>query len=231
MSSKDIIYEDLYKTIYPSDKDKKWVVELKEPEDDAFKTKKRGKTTYSSINADMASKLFQYLNSFHVPNNFDSFLDKNKYLSRSVEIIPIRITVYNAGTEHLVADYGAEKNVELSSPILEFFKSDAKEKLFVNEYHAMAFEMATIDEFRLMSRMATKINAILKSYFSRRELQLVRFSCEFGRENGKLIMTGPIDMNTSAFINPNVKPEKDPYSRANVMLEKAYNDIQQRLQS
>lgn len=228
MVVKEVVFENRIRKITTGDEEEQWTVELKEPEKGT--TKKRQKAKYSTINADIAAHIYAYLNSFHVPNFFVKKLSDNSYLAKKITQIPIRTVVYNVAVGHLVSDFGAEEGINLDSPILEFFKTDKNgNELMINEYHAMAFSMANAEEFRMMGRMATKINAILKSFFSRRGLTLVRFSCQFGLDNGHLTLTSEIDMNSCSFIDPNSKKEKDIYREEKGNLDKAYTDLKNRV--
>lgn len=230
MATKDPLYETKDRKVFSTDDEKHWVVELKEPEFAAGKSKKRGKSSLSQINCEVSAKIFDYLESFHVPNFFIEYKTGNQFLAKAMDRIPIQVVVHNLASNHLVKKFGAKPYQELGSPILEFFKIDGKDNaLMLNEYHALAFDIATLEEFRMMSRIVTKVNAILKSFFNRRELKLVSFSCEFGRDGGKLTLMSGINMNTCRFYDPSSKPEKDVYNPDNGMLEKAYSNFKNRI--
>jgi phosphoribosylaminoimidazole-succinocarboxamide synthase len=232
MKTNELLFETPERKIYKTEDEKYWLVEINEPESVTVKSKKKGKNALSQIDCDVAVNMFKYLNSFHVPNYFEKTAEKSKYVARALEQIPIRIVVHNLASGHLVKKFGAEMYQELDSPILEFFKRDKKNSnLMLNEYHALAFNITTLEEFRMMSRIVTKINAILKSFFLRRDLKLVKFACEFGRENGRLTLMSEINMNSCLFFDPSAKPEKDIYNPDNGMLEKAYTNLRNRVLS
>lgn len=232
MNSKGLLYDTKYRKIFLAEDENFWIVETKDPNASKTKSKKRGKLDHTVINAELAGHIYSYLDSFHVPNFYEKSLGKGKYLARAIDRLPIRIVVHNVALDHLVKNFGAEEGSDLESPVLEFYKADANgDELMINEYHAMAFDMADAEEFRMMGRMATKINAILKSFFMRRELKLISFACEFGREKGRLTLMSEIDMNSCRFIDPNVKKEKDVFNPASGDLEKAYQELKNRILS
>ena len=232
MNSKELLYDTKYRKIFLAEDENHWVIEIKDPKSTNTKSKKRGKLDHSVINSELAEHIYSYLDSFHVPNFFEKSLGKGKYLARAIDRLPIRIVIHNVAQDHLVKNFGAEEGTDLDSPVLEFFKADGNgEDLMINEYHAMAFNMADAEEFRMMGRMATKINAILKSFFLRRDLKLISFACEFGREKGRLTLMSEIDMNPCRFIDPNVKKEKDVFNHVSGDIDKAYQELKNRILS
>jgi phosphoribosylaminoimidazole-succinocarboxamide synthase len=226
MVAKTTVLETDYRKITTADNQQEWLIELKEP--GTGKTKKKPK--FSIVNRDIAAHLYEYLNSFHVPNIYVSNQENNRYKAMPVEIIPIRVLVHNIARDHLVNDFGVEEGAELESPVLEFYRNSGNgNEIMINEYHAMAFSLSSAEEFRMMGRMATKINAILKSYFMRRDLRLVSFFCEFGKRDGHITLSSELDLHSCRFLDPNVKREKDPFYTNGAVPEKAYNDLKKRL--
>jgi phosphoribosylaminoimidazole-succinocarboxamide synthase len=56
--------------------------------------------------------------------------------------------------------------------------------------------LATPEELKLINRMASKVNVVLKSFFERRNLKLVDFTLEFGRQSGKILLGDEISPDT-----------------------------------
>ena len=60
-------------------------------------------------------------------------------------------------------------------------------------------------------------------------IRMINFACEFGRESGRLTLMSEIDMNACQFIDPNVKKEKDVFNLEAGNLDKAYQEIRNRI--
>ncbi len=98
------------------------------------------------------------------------------------------------------------------------------------ESHAYAFEYATPDEMKHISRMALKVNAVLKSFFNRRNLKLVDYSIEFGRSKRKIYLGDEISPeNTRLWNISGNQVDADYFIFDNGSAEKSYNEIYQRL--
>ncbi|HSP88062.1 MAG TPA: phosphoribosylaminoimidazolesuccinocarboxamide synthase, partial [Ignavibacteriaceae bacterium] len=48
------------------------------------------------------------------------------------------------------------------------------------------FDLCTYEELRLINRICSKVNAVLKSYFERRGEILAEMNCFFGKEEDKI---------------------------------------------
>ncbi|HEX9970885.1 MAG TPA: phosphoribosylaminoimidazolesuccinocarboxamide synthase, partial [bacterium] len=93
--------------------------------------------------------------------------------------------------------YGFEEGKELNYPITEFFLKDKeRQDPMINQTHIIAFNLATMDETRMIERMTSKINAILKSFFLRRNMILVDFTVEYGRFKNKILLADEISPDT-----------------------------------
>jgi phosphoribosylaminoimidazole-succinocarboxamide synthase len=54
--------------------------------------------------------------------------------------------------------------------------------------HISAFRLASSEALLLLEKMARKINAVLKSYFERREIVLADLELEFGMRQDQLLL-------------------------------------------
>ena len=139
----------------------------------------------------IAEHVFQYLHSFRIPTHFLGREDPNVLLVSRMEMIPVAIVVRNIAAGQLCQRYDIEEGRELEFPIVELMYRNHKiDNPMVNESHVLAFGVSTPEEIRTMIRMATKTNAVLRSFFERRHFRLVDFWLEFGRVNGDEVKIG-----------------------------------------
>jgi len=66
----------------------------------------------------------------------------------------------------------------------------------INPSHAIALLLVTLEEIQTIERLTSKINAVLKSFFQRRNFRLVDLALEFGRSKDKLVLGDEISLNT-----------------------------------
>jgi phosphoribosylaminoimidazole-succinocarboxamide synthase len=151
----------------------------------------KSQMTKPQCEALIAEHVFQYLHSFRIPNHFQSREAPNVLLVRRMQMIPVAIVVRNLAAGQLCQRYDIEEGRELEFPIIELmYRNHKLDNPMVNESHILAFGVSTPEEIRTMIRIATKTNAVLRSFFERRHLRLVDFWLEFGRGHGSEVMIG-----------------------------------------
>lgn len=232
MKKKKKLYEGTSKKIYTLEDSDQLVMEFK---DDAlvFERSKpemlKGKGT---INKDISAFIFKYLEGFHILTHFIKDLGGREMLIKRLEMIPVEVVMHNVAAGSLCEQYDIENGTELSSPIMELFlKKEDKKNPMVNQTHIVAFQLATQDDIRMMERMTSKINAVLKSFFLRRDLQLVDFKLEFGRYKNKILLGDEISLDTCRVwdVSNEKKLDKDKFRFDKRTSELAYEEIKKRL--
>jgi phosphoribosylaminoimidazole-succinocarboxamide synthase len=58
----------------------------------------------------------------------------------------------------------------------------------INEYHAYALGLCDRNDMNSIIRIGTKVNAVLRSFFQRKNLTLVHFTLEFGKTNTQVML-------------------------------------------
>jgi phosphoribosylaminoimidazole-succinocarboxamide synthase len=232
VEKKQLLYEGKAKKIYNTE-NPEWVIQ--EFKDDAavIDPKNRGKIrNKGEINNQISSHLFEYLESFHVPTHFVKSLKTNQMLCKKLNMIRIEVVARNIAAGSLVKRYGLPEGKALDYPILEYYlKDDKLNDPMISEHHAYAFNLATPEEFRTLSRIASKVNAILKSYFERRGLNLVDFKLEFGRSDGHIILGDEISPDTCRLwdIQSKKKLDKNHFKNNLKELEHVYQELFKRV--
>lgn len=233
VKKKKKLYEGKAKILYETDNEDYYIQEFKD-DATAFDGEKKGKIkNKGAINNQLSAYLFNYLENYHVPTHYVKPQSDNSMVVKRLEMIPVEVVMRNIATGSLVKKYGVEEGQELEHPILEFYlKDDEKHDPMINEHHVIAFGHATQDELRQIQRYTQKINAVLKSFFYRRNLLLVDFKLEFGRNKaGKLTLGDEISPDTCRFWDRETheKLDKDRFRQDLGNVEGAYEEIRHRV--
>ena len=118
-------------------------------------------------------------------------------------------------------------------PIVEFYyKSDALGDPLINRYHAIALEIATLNELNEIEHLAFSINAILKQILDAKNVALIDFKTEFGRdEKGKIMLGDEISPDNCRFWDKDSKRklDKDVFRHDLGSPEEAYQEMLRRL--
>ena len=232
MKKKKKIYEGKSKKIYTLDDSDQLIQEFKD--DSVVFEGKKSETIKGKgiINKDISSYIFEYLEGFHIPTHFIKDAGGREMLIKRLEMIPAEIVMHNIAAGNLCERYGIEGGKELNFPILEFYlKNNEHNDPMINQTHLIAFQLATQDEVRIIERLTSKINAVLKSFFLRRNLNLVDFKLEFGRYKNKILLGDEVSLDTIRLsnISSETEPEKINFHLIPTANELAYEEIKKRI--
>lgn len=140
------------------------------------------------IAAELQGFIFAYLETFQVPTHFFKQSGDQVFLKK-LEMIPVQVTVRNVASRDFSKRFKRVKAKNpLDFPVFEYILRDEYGECFVNDTHLYALRLVTPDEFRTINRLASKINAVMKSFFERRGFTLVDISFMFGRYRGTLMV-------------------------------------------
>ncbi len=227
-----MLYEGKAKKLYLTEDPHLIIQEFK---DDltAFNGTKRGRFEGKGAVCNAISiYLFEYLENYHVPTHFVRRVSDTEMLVKRLEMIPIEVVVRNIATATLAKTYNLEEGKVLDYPIIEYFlKDDRLGDPMINEHHAYAMGYATPEEMKSIARIASKVNAIFKSFFDRRGLILVDFKIEFGKAEKSLLIGDEITPDTCRIWDKktNKKMDKDRFRYDMGGVDKVYRELLQRL--
>jgi len=232
LQKRELLYEGKAKRLFLSGDEGYLIQEFKD-DATAFDGQKKGTISHKGeINNDISAFLFEYLENYHIPTHFIEKVSPREMLVRKLEIIPVEVVLRNVAAGSLCTRYNIPEGTVMEYPILEhYLKDDKLHDPMINEYHAYAFGHATPDEMRAVGRMACKVNAILKSFFDRRNLILVDFKMEFGRRNNEIFLGDEISPDTCRIWDKKThkKLDKDRFRHDMGGVEKAYAELRDRI--
>jgi phosphoribosylaminoimidazole-succinocarboxamide synthase len=171
-----------------------------------LKCKELGKK-FASIN----SYFFEYLKGYNIPVAFLGTESKNLLKFIKFEKCNFHIKVLNHLDKRTAKIFDKKEGDNLNLPLYEFHYGDDKDSL-ISESHLLSFDLCSYDHARLMTRICSKINAVLRSFFERRNLLLAEVNCYFGKNENKIyviddftpksIKVFPLEKNSHKFIDP-----------------------------
>jgi phosphoribosylaminoimidazole-succinocarboxamide synthase len=127
---------------------------------------------------------------------------------------------------------GVEEGTPFTEPTIEFsYKNDELGDPLINDYFAVALNLATWEEIGIIKEYAFKVNEILKAFFLKADIKLIDFKIEFGRFHGQIILADETSPDTCRLwdVNTNEKLDKDRFRRDMGNVEEAYNEVFKRL--
>jgi len=227
-----LIYEGKTKRLYATE-DPDLIIQEFTDDITASDGKKRGVIKGKGIvNNRISAYIFEYLSSYHIPTHFEKSISERAMLVKRLNMLPIKVVVRNIASGDFCHRYNIEEGKNLEQPILEFYlKNDSLSDPMINKHHATALGLAKPEEVDTITRYALKINAILKSFFLRRNVQLMDSKLEFGRYRDRLLLADEISPDTCHLwdVESGEKLDRDRFCQDLAGAEETYQEILKRV--
>ena len=199
----------------------------------AFNGEKKGTIVGKGvINNKMTNYMFGLLEKEGVPTHLVEELSDRETLVKKVEIVPLEVIVRNVAAGSFSKKLGIEEGRKLSCPTLEFsYKNDDLGDPFINDYYALALDLATKEEIDTIAKYAFKVNEFMLKFFKEINVDLIDFKIEFGRFHGQILLADEISPDTCRFWDSTTheKLDKDRFRRDMGGVEDAYNEMMRRI--
>jgi len=184
-----MVFDGRQKKTYSTSDPDQYILQFKDDFSAFHDSTKKTLNHIGTYNTAISSALFKYLEGYHIHTHFIKVLKPNEMLVKKLEIIPVEIVVWNFSSGTISKRYGIEKGKIFPYPIIEFYLKNKKlHNPMVTIDHVCAFGHAVPDEMQKIDQAARKINAVLKSYFDRRDFKLADFKIEFGRHEQQIVL-------------------------------------------
>ena len=232
MEKKELLYEGKAKKVYTTENPDVLIVDYKD-DATAFNGLKKGTITGKGVvNNRMTNKVFQILESKGVPTHYVEELSDRETAVKKVEIVPLEVIIRNVAAGSFSKRLGVEEGTKFAAPTLEFsYKNDDLGDPLINDYFAIAMNLATREEIDKITEYAFKVNEVLKEYFMQANIELIDFKIEFGRFHGEIILADETSPDTCRLWDATTheKLDKDRFRRDMGNVEEAYNEVFKRL--
>lgn len=233
MKKLEQVYEGKAKKVFKTDDPNLYIVDYKD-DATAFNGLKKGTIVGKGvINNQMTNRLMARVEKAGIPTHFVKELSERETLVKRVHIIPLEVIIRNISAGSFAKRYGVEEGIVFDTPTIEFsYKSDALGDPLLNEYHALALNLATKEEIETIKKYAFGVNDVLKAFWAECGVTLVDFKLEFGKTaDGTLVLADEISPDTCRLWDAKTheKLDKDRFRRDLGGVEDAYAEIMKRL--
>ena len=226
------LYEGKAKKVYATSDPDLVIVDYKD-DATAFNGEKKGTIVGKGvINNKMTNYMFGLLEKEGVPTHLVEELSDRETLVKKVEIVPLEVIVRNVAAGSFSKKLGIEEGRKLSCPTLEFsYKNDDLGDPFINDYYALALDLATKEEIETIGKYAFKVNEFMLKFFKEINVDLIDFKIEFGRFHDRILLADEISPDTCRFWDSTTheKLDKDRFRRDMGGVEDAYNEMMRRI--
>ncbi|WP_414717499.1 phosphoribosylaminoimidazolesuccinocarboxamide synthase [Sulfurovum sp.] len=186
-----LVYEGKAKKIWTTGYSELYISEFKDDLTAFNGEKKSSEAGKGALNNKISAELFKFLNEKGIPTHFVEMLDENHMLHKRADVILIEVIVRNIAAGSLCRNLGLKEGEELPFTLVEFdYKNDALGDPKLNDQHCLILNLVKdASELEYIRYMARKINTLLRAFYAERNLTLVDFKLEFGRDaDGNIIL-------------------------------------------
>jgi phosphoribosylaminoimidazole-succinocarboxamide synthase len=232
IETREKLYEGKAKIVYETNRPGV-IIQYFKDDATAFNALKKGTIVGKGVvNNRMSAALFERLGRAGIPTHYLETLSDREMLCHRLDIIKIETIVRNIVAGSLAKRTGLEEGTPIKQPIVElYYKSDPLGDPMLNEDHVRMLKLASPTEVAWMTRMALRINTVLRPHLAKRGLLLVDFKLEFGRRGKKLYLGDEISPDTCRLWDSRSKEklDKDRFRRDLGGVEEAYQEVYRRL--
>ena len=201
----------------------------------AFDGKKKGQIAGKGVrNARISAILFRLLEENGVATQLIDQIFEDTLLCKKLQMFPVEAVVRNYAAGSICKRLGLAEGAELKKPMLEFFlKDDSLGDPLVTEAHIGELELASPQELEEIKRLALRVNEVLRQFFAARNIMLVDFKLEFGKDSaGNIVLGDEISPDTCRFwdAGSRKKLDKDRFRRDLGEVEEAYEEMLNRVE-
>ncbi|WP_309497083.1 phosphoribosylaminoimidazolesuccinocarboxamide synthase [Sulfurovum sp.] len=229
-----LVYEGKAKKIWTTEYPDLYISEFKDDLTAFNGEKKSTEEGKGALNNKISTELFKYLNKKGVSTHFVEMLDENHMLHKKADVIYIEVIVRNIATGSLSRNLGIEDGTILPFTLVEFdYKNDALGDPKLNDQHCIILDLvrstAELDYIRFMAR---KINDLLRDFYAKRNLTLVDFKLEFGKDvHGNIILIDELSPDNFRLWDSESgeKMDKDRFREGLGGLKVAYEEVLNRI--
>ncbi len=232
----DKLYEGKAKVIFPTDDPDVLRMYFKD-DATAFNGIKKGVIGGKGhINCVISTVCFKLLENAGVATHFVERAGEAEMLVKRLDMAPVEVVLRNVVAGSLAKRLGLEEGASIPNPpVVElYYKSDELNDPPLDIDHVRAFEMWDVGEVEEMKRLGIIINSVLVDFFKARDITLVDFKVEFGRDkDGNLVLGDEITPDGCRLweVGTNRKMDKDRFRRDLGDVEETYLEVLARVTS
>ncbi|WP_295420369.1 phosphoribosylaminoimidazolesuccinocarboxamide synthase [Sulfurovum sp.] len=231
---KTLVYEGKAKKIWSTDDEKLYISEFKDDLTAFNGEKKSSEEGKGALNNKISTELFKYLQKKGISTHFVEMIDDNHMLHKKADVILIEVIVRNIATGSLSRNLGIEDGKVLPFTLVEFdYKNDELGDPKLNDQHCLILELVKdTSELDYIRYMARRINDLLKAFYAERNLTLVDFKLEFGRDmDGNIILIDELSPDNFRLWDSESgeKMDKDRFREGLGGLKVAYEEVLNRI--
>ena len=237
VTKKDMIYEGKGKKMWSVAEDENLLIAEFKDDLTAFNgIKKSSEKGKGALNNKISTQLFHLLEKNGIKTDLVETINDTEQVVKKVKIFPLEVIARNIATGSLTKRLGIKDGTVLPFTLVEFcYKDDDLGDPILNDDHALLLgAVKDKNELENLRQTAIKINKILKEFFTTKNLKLVDFKIELGKDkDGNILLADEISPDSCRFwdAKTNEKLDKDRFRQSIGNVKVAYEEVLRRILS
>lgn len=237
VTKKDMIYEGKGKKMWSVAEDENLLIAEFKDDLTAFNgIKKSSEKGKGALNNKISTQLFHLLEKNGIKTDLVETINDTEQVVKKVKIFPLEVIARNIATGSLTKRLGIKDGTVLPFTLVEFcYKDDDLGDPILNDDHALLLgAVKDKNELENLRQTAIKINKILKEFFATKNLKLVDFKIELGKDkDGNILLADEISPDSCRFwdAETNEKLDKDRFRQSIGNVKVAYEEVLRRILS
>lgn len=198
---KNLLLEGKTKKIYLSDNPFEVIIHYKDDITSLNGLKKNVIPDKGILNNEITTFIFNLLNHSGIKTHFIRKINNREQLCHRVNMYPLEFVVRNIVCGSISKRLGIKEGMHISNPIFEiFYKNDNLKDPLINDHHAVFLQIISYKELNDIYKIISNINHVLKKFLFDKNIILVDFKMEFGKDKkNKILLSDEISPDTCRF--------------------------------
>ncbi len=234
-TKKELIYEGKGKKMWSvNESDDLLISEFKDSLTAFNGVKKAEENGKGALNCKISTLIFDLLKKHGIATALVETISPTEQLVKKCKIFPLEIIARNIATGSLTKRLGIKEGTKLPFALVEFcYKDDELGDPILNDEHCLLLgAVKSQSELDELKKIARKINEILIKFFDERNLKLVDFKIELGRDkDGNILLADEISPDSCRFWDKQTdkKLDKDVFRQDLGSVKVAYEEVLRRI--
>ncbi|WP_295152907.1 phosphoribosylaminoimidazolesuccinocarboxamide synthase [uncultured Campylobacter sp.] len=234
-TKKELIYEGKGKKMWSvNESDDLLISEFKDSLTAFNGVKKAEENGKGALNCKISTLIFDLLKKHGIATALVETISPTEQLVKKCKIFPLEIIARNIATGSLTKRLGIKEGTKLPFTLVEFcYKDDELGDPILNDEHCLLLgAVKSQSELDELKKIARKINEILIKFFDERNLKLVDFKIELGRDkDGNILLADEISPDSCRFWDKQTdkKLDKDVFRQDLGSVKVVYEEVLRRI--
>ena len=234
-TKKELIYEGKGKKMWSVNESDDFLISEFKDSLTAFNgVKKAEENGKGALNCKISTLIFDLLKKHGIATALVETISPTEQLVKKCKIFPLEIIARNIATGSLTKRLGIKEGTKLPFALVEFcYKDDELGDPILNYEHCLLLgAVKSQSELDELKKIARKINEILIKFFDERNLKLVDFKIELGRDkDGNILLADEISPDSCRFWDKQTdkKLDKDVFRQDLGSVKVAYEEVLRRI--